>query len=143
MLFLVFSAGCGTIKEIPVEHRVEYEYRDSVRFKDSTVVVPVERVVDLVPPYDTLKLETSMAAAEAWVDTTTHTLKGKLENKQGIIYKYKDREKIVYRDSLVYQDVPVEVEVVKTVHPSYEPWLWLWGILSLAGLCFWVYKRFF
>lgn len=86
----------------------------------------------MVPPYDTLKMETAMAKAQSWVDTITHTLKGTLTNKQGTIYKYKDREKTVYRDSLVYKEVPVEVEKEVKTHYPYEKWLWIYIILSSA-----------
>lgn len=141
LLLLVF--GCRTIHEVPIEHQVIYEYKDSLRIKDSTVVIPVERVVDVVRDYDTLRMETSMAEATAWVDTTTHTLKGDLRNKQGVIYKTVYKDRIVVKDSLVYQDVPVEVEVVKTVHPKYELWLWVFSFLMLFLVGLWVYQRFF
>lgn len=135
--------GCRTLKEIPVETKIIYEYRDSTRIKDSTVVIPVERIVDVVPVYDSLKMETSMAKVTAWVDTTTHTLKGNLENKQGVVYKtiYKDR--IVTKDSLVFRDIPVAVETIKTIHPRYEPFLWLYALISLLLGLLWLYLRYF
>lgn len=141
LLLLVF--GCRTLQEVPVEHQVIYEYRDSLRLHDSTVVFPVERVRDVVPAYDSLRLETSMAFAEAWVDTTTHTLKGRMENKQGVQYKYLYKDRIVVKDSLVYKEVPVEVEKIVTVHPKYELWLWVFGFLMLFLVGLWVYQRFF
>ena len=138
---MFFTIGCCPLRQVEIEHRVEYTYKDSTILKDSTVVIPVERIVDVVPVYDSLKMETSMAKASAWVDTTTHTLKGNLENKQGIQYKYIYKDRIEYRDSLVYKEVPVEVEVVKTVHPKYEVWLWWWLALSVAGIALFIYKK--
>ena len=126
--------GCKTPQYVPVEHQVIYNYVDSLRIKDSTVVIPVERVVDIVPVYDTLVLETSKAVAKSWVDTTFHGLRGSIENKTGVEYKHIYQDRIVVKDSLVFQDVPVPVEVVKTVHPDYEWVLWVWFVASLVGL---------
>lgn len=126
--------GCKTPQYVPVEHQVIYNYVDSLRIKDSTVVIPVERVVDIVPVYDTLVLETSKAVAKSWVDTTFHGLRGSIENKTGVEYKHIYQDRIVVKDSLVFQDVPVPVEVVKTVHPRYEPWLWSYIALTLLAV---------
>lgn len=133
--------ACATIKPVPVETIIQYQTRDSLVVRDSTVIIPIERVVDVVPAYDSLRLETSMAFAKAWVDTTTHTLKGQIQNKTGTQYKYIYRDRIVKKDSLVYQDVPVPVEVVKTVHPKYEKWLWWWFALSIAAIMLFVYLK--
>ena len=51
------------------------------------------------------------------------------------------KERIVYRDSIVYKDVPVPVEVIKTIHPKYELALWAWGIVSLLVFCFLLYRK--
>ena len=141
IILAVTLLACGPVKEIPIETRIEYTYIDSLRIKDSTVVIPIERIVDVVPAYDTLKMETSMARSSAWVDTTTHTLKGNLENKQGVQYKYIYKDRIEYRDSLVYRDVPVPVETIKTVHPKYEVWLWWWFALSVAGIALFIFMK--
>lgn len=133
--------GCATIKPIPIETIIQYETRDSLILRDSTVITPKERIVDVVPAYDSLRLETSMAFARAWVDTTTHTLKGSIENKDGVQYKYVDREKIVYKDRIVYKDVPVPVEVEKTIHPKYEKWLWVWSVLSVVLIGLFIYIK--
>lgn len=141
LLLLVF--GCRTIHEVPIEHQVVYEYKDSIRYVDSTVIIPVERVVDVARPYDTLSLETSMAEAKAWVDTTTHTLKGDLRNKQGVQYKYIYKDRIVTKDSLVYKDVPVPIELIKTKHPDYEPYLWVYILLTLFLFGYRIYRKYF
>lgn len=138
---MLLTTACATIKPVPVETIIQYQTRDSLVLRDSVVTIPKERIVDIVPVYDSLRLETSMAFARAWVDTTTHTLKGELKNKAGVQYKYVNREKIVYKDSIVTKEVPVEVEVVKTVHPKYEKWLWIYTILSLAGLALLAYFK--
>lgn len=132
IILLATLVGCAMIRPVPVQTEIRYEIRDSLNLRDSTVLIPIEVVKDMVPPYDTLKMETTMAKAQAWVDTTTHTLKGALTNKQGVQYKYVYRDKIQYRDSLVYKEVPVEVEKIVKTHYPYEKWLWIYVILSLV-----------
>lgn len=122
-MFLLITA-CSTIKNIPIKEQTitKVEIRDSVRIKDSTVVIPIERIVDIVPDYDTLFLETTMAKAKSYIDTNYHVLKGSIENKKGFQYKtvYKDRviEKVDTIQILKEVPIPVEKEV-KTYPKSY------------------------
>ena len=139
IIYAVMLLGCGQVRQIPVQTQTITNYRDSLILRDSTVIIPIEVVKDVVPPYDTLKMETTMAKASAWVDTTTHTLKGMLTNKQGTIYKYKDREKIVYRDSIVTKEVPVEVEKIVKTHYPYEKWLWILMFIPWAIIAAFIY----
>lgn len=133
-MLLFVLAGCGTIKYVPVETKTEIRYVDSLRIKDSTVVIPIERIVDIVATYDTLKLETSVASSTAYVDTTVHKLVGKIENKQGVQYRYIYKDRIEYRDSIRTVEKPVPVEVVKSVTPK---WAWSTLVFSiLVILCF-------
>ena len=141
IILLATITGCATIKPVPIETIIQYEKRDSVVLTEKEVIIPIERVVDVVQPYDTLKMETSMATARAWLDTTTHTLKGNLTNKTGVQYKYIYRDKIEYRDCLVTKEVPVEVEKITYKHYPYEKWLWIYTILSLAGLALLAYFK--
>lgn len=126
-LFLLSS--CGTPKYITVK---ETEYiKDTVKIKADTVRVeiPVEVKVEVVPELDTLKMETSVAEAEAYLDTLTQTLKGTLKNKKTELQKeIQVVEKIKFVEHKV--EVPVPYEVVKTKTP-----LWAWIMLSInAGL---------
>ena len=131
ILLLILTVGCGTIKPIPVE--TIYNYKDSVIVHvDSIAVdVPVERYVDLVNYTDTLVLETSVAKATAYADTTTRTLKGRIENKPVQLKK-----EIVYQDRIIEKeitkDVPVYIdkEVVKYKHYFYEKILWVLSLLA-------------
>ena len=71
IIFLLTFIGCSTTRYVPVRG-VEKEvtnHKDSIRIRDSIVVIPVERIVDIVPIYDTLKMETIQARAKAYVDT--------------------------------------------------------------------------
>lgn len=145
----VLMLGCATIRPVPVETttNVQTTVRDSVRWKDSTIYVkvPIERYVDVVPVYDTLRLETSLAKADAYVDTTTHTLKGHLENKRDSIrtvIKYRDRVIETVRDSLVVTEKPIEVEVPVRYVPKWCRWLLGLNILTIIALGIKFYLHF-
>ena len=142
LIAVLFSACSPKIVYVPTNTDTHIEYRDSVIYKVDTlrIPVPVETVKEVVPPMDTLKMETSVAQAKAWIDTVTITLKGEMNNKKTelsqpkIVYK----EKTVYRDSLITKEVSVPVEVEKKV--PFVPFFWkffsLIGILAVAYITF-------
>ena len=145
LALLAGAVGCGVTRPSTTT-QVVYQYRDSVRWRDSTILVPipVERYVDVVPAYDTLHLETGVAVADAYVDTLTHTLRGRIENKPDsirTIIKYKDRLVEVRRDSLVVREVPVEVEVPVRYVPRVYKYSLVWSIISILGLIALVYLK--
>lgn len=135
--------SCKTIQYVPIESDTKIEYRDTTIYRDSIIYTPVEVVKEVVPQFDTLNMETSLATASAYVDTTTRTLKGKIENKKGITEKIKYKDRIVYRDSISRVEVPVPVEVVKEVkiHYWYEKFLWIFSIIGLGAIAIKVMKR--
>ena len=130
----VLVLSCGITKPTPGTNS-QVNVRDSVVVHkvDSIVVIPVERVVDVVAQYDTLTLETNKAKATAYVDTTLHVLKGKIENKSGVEYKYIYKDKIVYRDSITVKEVPVPYEVVKEVTKIPKAFWWLLAATLILG----------
>jgi hypothetical protein len=141
---LVFFAGCK-VQYVPVEHTEYVTVRDSVYLRDTTIQYKIEKeyVRDYTGLLDTLDMETSYATARAWVDTSKAVLAGEIKNKENVInIPVQVKEKVTVRDSIVYQDRPVPVEVIKTVHPGYEKWLWGWLVFSLLGLALFVYFRF-
>ena len=125
ILFCLLLSGCGTTKYVPVK---ETEYvRDTVILKADTVKVdvPVEVQVNVVPQLDTLRMETSVAEAQAYLDTLTQTLKGTLKNKKTELKKeIQTVEKTKFVEHKV--EVPVPFEVVKTKVPR-----WAWCSLSV------------
>ena len=144
LFLLFFFAGCK-VQYVPVEHTEYVTVRDSVYLKDTTIQYKIEKeyVRDYTGLLDTLDMETSYASARAWVDTSRATLSGEIKNKENVInIPVQVKEKVTVRDSIVYQDRPVPVEVIKTVHPGYEKWLWGWLVFSLLGLALFVYFRF-
>lgn len=142
-IFLLL-AGCKTIQYVPVEHTEYVHTVDSVYLRDTVVQVEVEktRISDFVGMLDTLSIHTDISDFRAYCDTSTATLRGDVRQSGSIPVKVVWKEKVSVRDSVVYQDRPVPVEVVKTVHPKYEPWLWAWFVFSLLGLALFVYFRF-
>jgi len=139
--------NCGTIKYVPVKETEYVTIRDSVYFRDTTVQFKVEKeyVRDYTGLLDTLELSTGYADARAWVDTSMATLAGEIKNKEKVIdVPVSVKEKVVYRDSIVTKEVPVEVEVEKVVHPGYEKYLWGWLVLTLLAFIaylFWKFKK--
>lgn len=146
-VFFTALAACSTIKYVPVETIKEVHVRDSVYFRDTLVRVELERarISDFVDPNDTLVLQTDLARSTAFIDTTRNVLRGTIENTKPYVEKNVPvKEKIVYRDSLVYQDRPYPVEVEKPV--KYVPWIvkvlaWLGGI-SLVLAIIYILRKF-
>lgn len=145
-LTLVFS-GCK-VQYVPVKETEYVSVRDSIYFRDTLVRIELEkaRLSDFVNVGDTLILSTDLALSTAFVDTTSGTLKGTIENIKKYVEKpVQIKEKIVYRDSIVKQEIPVPYEVEKIV--KVVPWFWrvmsVIGILALAYIAFkfFVFKK--
>lgn len=120
ILFCFLLCGCGTTRYVPVK---EIEHvRDTVILKADTVrmTIPVEKIVEVVPAMDTLRMETSVAKAMAYADTATGTLKGKIENKP-----YEQKKEIQQTEKIrtVEKRVEVPVEVVKWKN-RIPHWVW-------------------
>lgn len=133
-VFLLSFVGCSTTRYVPVKE-IEKEvinYKDSIRIKDSIVVIPVERIVDVVPVYDTLNLETTQARAKAYVDTTLHLLRGSIENKERAKTEVREVVKFVERTDTVYIEKPVPYEVEKRVR--YVPAFFKFTALFFVGV---------
>lgn len=142
----VLIASCTTVRYVPVETVKEVHVRDSVYFRDTLVRVELEkaRLSDFCDVNDTLVLSTDLARSTAYLDTTSGKLKGTLENiKQYVEKNVPLKEKIVYKDSVVYQDrpVPVEVEKVVKVVPKFWRVFGILGILSLVAAVLYILKR--
>lgn len=142
LIAVLFSACSPKIVYVPTNTDTHIEYRDSVIYKVDTlkIPVPVETIKEVVPQMGVLEMETSVAEARAWVDSTTKTLKGEMKNKKTelsqpqVIYK----ERTVYRDSMITKEVPMPVEVEKKVPYVPFPWRFLSviGILAVAYITF-------
>ena len=134
IIFILSFVGCSTTRYVPVKG-VEKEvtnYKDSIRIRDSIVVIPVERIVDIVPQYDTLKMETTQARAKAYVDTTLHLLRGSIENKDSPKTKVREVIKFVERTDTLYIEKPIPYEVEKQVR--YVPAFFKFTALFFVGV---------
>lgn len=141
-VFLLSFVGCSTTRYATVSG-VEKEvtnYKDSIRIRDSIVVIPVERIVDIVPQYDTLKLETTQARAKAYVDTTLHLLRGSIENKDKAKTEVREVIRFVERTDTIYVEKPVPYEVEKQVRyvPSFYKFCLWWFIGSVILIAIYV-----
>lgn len=130
ILICFLVCGCGTTRYVPVK---EIEHvRDTVILKADTVrmTIPVEKIVEVVPAMDTLRLETSVARAMAYADTATGTLKGKIENKP-----YEQKKEIQHTEKIrtVEKRVEVPIEVVKWKN-RIPVWVWYSLALNLLFL---------
>ena len=133
-IFLLSFVGCSTTRYATVSG-VEKEvtnYKDSIRIRDSVVVIPIERIVDVVPAYDTLKMETTQARAKAYVDTTLHLLRGSIENKDKAKTEVREVVKFVERTDTIYVEKPVPYEVEKRVR--YVPAFFKFTALFFVGV---------
>lgn len=128
--------SCGQIKYVPVETTTTTitNYRDSLRIKDSIRVIPIERYVDIVRPLDTLHLETSVAEATAYYDSTFNALRGEIHNKREIEEHHREVEHSTAKADTVTVEkkvpYPVEVPVEIKVVPKF------WRIMGILGIVF-------
>jgi hypothetical protein len=140
VLLLLFVGSCSTVKYVPISDSENIHKVDStiIQYRDTTIFVevPVEVVKEVVPQLDTLYMETSLAKSTSYLDTTTRTLKGELKNKQEPLEKIvylPSKEHIVYRDSIITKEVPVEVQIEKKHIPQ---WVWYSVIFNVIVLCY-------
>lgn len=133
----LFFVGCKTQPPTIIQkEEIIWTYKDSIVTKDSVCYIPIERYVDIVPQYDTLYLNSSIAESKSWVDTTNHILRGELKNKNAIQYQIKYVERIVTNDSIVEKEVPKPYPVVEE-KIKYPWWSWItlaWFIFSMILL---------
>lgn len=138
VLIGIILGSCSTVKYVPVKETQYITVRDSVAYRDTLIKYRIERerYTDYAGLLDTLRLSTDYAEARAYIDTTANLLKGSIESKPEKEIPIRWKEKVVYKDSLVYKEVPVPVEVEKKVR--YVPWwakfLSAIGALALAAI---------
>ena len=153
IVYLLFGAlvfgGCSKTIYVPVEHTEYVAVRDSVYFRDTLVRIELEkaRLSDFVNVGDTLVLSTDYVRSTAFLDTLAGTLKGSLVTFKDYVEKpVQFKERIVYRDSIVKQEIPVPVEVEKIVKhtPWYAKvlaWIGFAALLLLCGALVWKFAQ--
>ena len=102
IIFILSFVGCSTTRYVPVKETEKevINYKDSVRIRDSIIVIPVE---------------TTQAKAKAYVDTTLHLLRGSIENKGKAKTEVREVIRFVERTDTIYIEKPVPYEVEKRV----------------------------
>ena len=133
-IFILTFIGCSTTRYVPVKETEKevVNFKDSIRIKDSVVVIPIEKIVDVVPTYDTLRMETTQAKAKAYVDTALHLLRGSIENKDKAKTEVREVVKFVERTDTIYVEKPVPYEVEKKVR--YVPAFFKFTALFFVGV---------
>ena len=133
LLFIVCS--CGPVRYIPVNNNETINIRDSVVLRDSTVITYLqkEKIKEIVPELDTLVMNTKYAKSISYLDTTTNTLQGTLEQLDSVPVKTKIvfKDRIITQEKIVEKEIPVEVVREKKVTPK-----WIWWSLGLNFLIF-------
>lgn len=150
VLLVGLFTSCSVIKPIAVRDStvINYHYIDSINYIDSTIYHHLYKEIyrDYTGLLDTLNLEDSYSKAQAYIDTTNKQLKGSIATKDADIpVKIKYKEKLVYRDSIVYQkeEVPIPVEVEKKYIPKWCWWLMGINIGMIVALILWILKKYF
>lgn len=148
LLFGLLVFGCTTIKYVPVETIREIKVHDTTYLHrtDTLVQVPEVSLSDYINVADTLRLEAPYALSTAWVDTTLGILKGRLVQGGKLPVQVVEKERVVYRDSIVKQEIPVPVEVEKIIKrtPWYAKvlaWIGFAALLLLAGALVWKFAQ--
>lgn len=142
---LVFG-GCKTIQYVPVETTKYVSVHDTTYLHktDTLVQIPEVSLSGFIDVKDTLTIRSSYAISKSWIDQEHNILAGKLEQGGKLPVQIVERERIVVKDSLIYQQVPYPVVEEKIV--PYIPWFWrimsVIGIVALAAVALWLVFKF-
>ena len=145
IIFSILTVSCAAPKHVTVEKETTEKtvVKDSIIYRDSIVYLPKERIVEVVPQLDTLKMDIELASAKAYLDTSALVLKGELKSKESPKKQYIER--IEYRDrtDTVYVTKPVPYEVEKPVKyvPSFYKFCLWWFIGSVILIALWIVMK--
>ena len=143
LFILLGIGGCGTAKITTVENKeiTKVEIRDSIVYRDTTIYIPKERIVEVIPQLDTLQMEIDNAVSTAYLDTSILMLRGTLESKRAIQKEYVER--IEYRDrtDTMYVEKPVPYEVPKPYTPKWAYCSLMLNRVGVLMLIFFVYLK--
>lgn len=135
-LFLLSGCSAHRTIENTTESEKTVKYERVVEYKDSLIYVdvPVEIEKAYTPHLDTLFLNTSMATAKAWLDTTTLLLNGEIKNKPVTLPKTVQIPKIIEKTDTIEKDAQVKTEYIKKPYvPDFYRWFTLFGLAFSMG----------
>ena len=118
----LLMVGCCSTKPtiITPKEEVKVIFKDSIVIKDSIILTPIEMVADVNSIYDTLRMETSLAKSSSWIDTTTNSLKGFMENKKQFQQTERIIEKYIERTDTIkivkHEPYPIPEPYVPTIY---------------------------
>lgn len=145
LFILLGIGGCGTTKIATVENKeiTKVEVRDSIVYRDTTIYIPKERIVEVTPQLDTLRMEIDNAVSTAYLDTSILMLRGTLESKRAIQKEYVERIEYKERKDTVYIELPQPYEVEKPVKyvPSFYKFCLWWFIGSVILIALWIVMK--
>lgn len=129
------AASCKTVQYVPIQG--ETITKDSIiietRIDTIEVKLPPERVRDWTGLLDTLRLETGYAISTSYVDTARGILSGTLVTKETPVEVYTpSTHTLEKKDSIIYQEVPVPVEIIKE-KKVYPKWMIVLSLLGVAS----------
>lgn len=144
LLVLLGIGGCGTTKVIPVENKeiTKIEIRDSVIYRDTTIYIPQEKIVEVTPRLDTLKMEIETAVAKAYLDTDMQLLRGELKSKRATQKNFIERIEYRERTDTVYVERPQPYEVPKPYTPKWAYYTLGFSVLVLLWIGIKIYLKF-
>lgn len=141
-ILTIILAGCGTIREIPVQQVEKVVYRDSTIYvKDTlTIEIPVQKIVTVQPQDTTSVLSTSLAHSEAKIEKGM--LYHSLEQKGSVKYIYDTIYVTKNVDRVIEKEVPIKVEVEKKITPTWSWYCLIYSIVLTLLVAFVIYLRF-
>ena len=143
---LLMMVACATVRPVPVQTTTQVQtiIKDSLIYRTDTLTLEVPVESSVAYHVQSSHLETSVAFSDASIDTTgllTHTIQNKPYKAQKEVV-YVDKVRTEYRDSIQVREVPVEVEKVREVVPSWCWWLLALNILAIIALGVKLYLHF-
>lgn len=143
ILSFFLMVGCCSTKPtiITPKEEVKVIFKDSIVIKDSIILTPIEMVADVNSIYDTLFMETSLAKSSTWIDTTTNSLKGFIENKKQFQQTERVIEKYIERTDTVKIVKPEPYPVPEPYVPTIYKYALIFSIIVILLIFGKIYSK--
>ena len=141
LAFYGFLTGCSTQKYLPSSN-IKIVSKDSLIIHTELVSVAIPNESHSIITKSKSHLETSVAVSDAEIDSLGllhHTLVNK---KDSIKTKIQYVDKIIYRDSIEVQEVPVEVKVPVPYIPKFHQFTFIFFLGFVLFIIVKVVKKF-